>query len=221
VSYLYKRGDTVFHYDEECNRIRTLTIRHQMSGWDEDDWEYYNCTGVDYEDGDGDDIWEVSQRDIFPTHEEAQQRHLTVSDRKVSNSMDDTSKLKAENKLLRTQLGISHHIPIDIDFSDITIEAESTLSDCWKWITTARKRNAPHRKRNISMGDVDSIHLVARAAEELGEVSQAITRDGNQQEELADLFAVLMQLCLEEGFKEDDIASRMLTKLKDIFGVNE
>jgi len=55
----------------------------------------------------------------------------------------------------------------------------------------------------------------------LGEVSQAITRDGNQQEELADLFAVLMQLCLEEGFKEDDIASRMLTKLKDIFGENE
>jgi hypothetical protein len=109
----------------------------------------------------------------------------------------------------------------DDPVEDLLVESDNvSLSDCFEWMALAIARNATHRKRGIKLQDTDSIHLIARIVEELGEVSQAITRDGNQQEELGDLLACIMHLCMKEGFTQHQISSMMITKLEDIFGKN-
>jgi len=98
MSYLYKCGDRVFHYDAKNDTIVSLTIRHTMSGWHRDDWEYYNCVGDNY-DEDGDDIWEVSQNDLYPTLEEAKQRAIRSLQRQVSESSTTTDKIRTRLEL--------------------------------------------------------------------------------------------------------------------------
>jgi hypothetical protein len=93
MAYLYDNGCKVWHYDSENNRIVPLTIRHTMSGWDEDDWEYYNCIGKNY-DEDGDDIWEVSQHTIFPTKKDANDYAIKILQRKVNSSEENAISLR-------------------------------------------------------------------------------------------------------------------------------
>tara|TARA_Y100000034_G_scaffold136240_1_gene211736 strand:- start:1133 stop:1390 length:258 start_codon:yes stop_codon:yes gene_type:complete len=64
------------------------------------------------------------------------------------------------------------------------IQTPVTLSDCWKWVRNAQIRKAVHRKRGTIAGTDGELKLIARATEELGELSQAITRDGNELEEM-------------------------------------
>ena len=65
-----------------------------MSGWSPDDWEYYNCVGENY-DEDGNDIWEVSQHEVFPTREEANHQAIRILQRKIESSNGNTARLSA------------------------------------------------------------------------------------------------------------------------------
>lgn len=94
MSYLYANGDVVYHYDQHTDRIVKLNVRHAMSGWSHDDWEYYNCTGENYEE-DGDDIWEVSQHEVFPTREDANHQAIQILQRKIESFEGSAVRLKA------------------------------------------------------------------------------------------------------------------------------
>lgn len=73
-NYLYNKGDIVYHYDPEIERVVELKIRHRISGWTENDWEYYNCITTNYvptiEEG---IVYEPSQNEICKTKKEAEQ----------------------------------------------------------------------------------------------------------------------------------------------------
>ena len=93
MSYLYSNGDKVWHYDARNDRLVRLTVRHTMSGWSYDDWEYYNCIGENY-DEDGDDIWEVSQHEVFATMEEANQQACKLLQHKIDSADRNVNELR-------------------------------------------------------------------------------------------------------------------------------
>ena len=98
--YKYKKGDIVYHYDTDSCEVVKLKVRHTMSGWDSDDWEYYNCTGENY-DEDGDDIWEVSQNRLFPSKVRAMEYAVDRVQKKMEKNKRKKEKLM--NKLCRFQ----------------------------------------------------------------------------------------------------------------------
>lgn len=65
--YLYNKGDLVFYYDWRDDLIIKLEVRHKMSGWSMNDWEYYNCVNSD----DHREGYEPSQKELYPTYEKA------------------------------------------------------------------------------------------------------------------------------------------------------
>ena len=88
-----------------------------------------------------------------------------------------------------------------------------SLSEAWKKVETAVKENHFHIKRKKRLSEYDIRDIFMRATEELGELSQAMTRDGNEMEEMADLFAVLMHLSMRLGFTEKQLSDMIAEKL--------
>lgn len=94
-NYLFSSGDLVWFYDEDDDLVKRLKIRHKMSGWDECDWEYYNCIGENYE-TDGNDIYEVSQKDLFSNKDDAKLRRKKVLENLLSKKEKEVNKFKAQ-----------------------------------------------------------------------------------------------------------------------------
>ena len=93
--YLFSNGDKVWFYDDECGVVKRLIIRNTMSGWDEDDWEYYNCIGPNYE-SDGNDIYEVSQKDLYFCKSDAELRMKKEIETLINHKEIEINKLKSK-----------------------------------------------------------------------------------------------------------------------------
>jgi hypothetical protein len=77
MSYYFENNDTVYYYDADYNKIRLLRIRHKMSGWCADEWEYYNCVPVEENDLQERGVIEASQNELYKNKNDAIQQAVS------------------------------------------------------------------------------------------------------------------------------------------------
>lgn len=93
-TYLWSNGEIIWFYDKAEDSVKRLRIRHRMSGWDKNDWEHYNCIGDNYEE-DGDDIYEVSQKEVFSSVNEAKAERERCLRNEILKQKEKLRKLEA------------------------------------------------------------------------------------------------------------------------------
>lgn len=89
-----------------------------------------------------------------------------------------------------------------------------SFQECWAWIKQACVEDWILESRQIRMGDCSPEYILNRIMEENGELSQAHTRDGNDLEEIADCFSILMHYAVQKGFSPAEICEEMTRKLE-------
>jgi NTP pyrophosphatase (non-canonical NTP hydrolase) len=96
---------------------------------------------------------------------------------------------------------------------EIDLNQPATLDSCWYLVDRMVKHNWRHKRRCIGLRDVTPSTVIIHMIEELGEISRAHTREGNDLEEIADLMALLFHYAQVKGFSLDDVALQMRKKL--------
>lgn len=92
-----------------------------------------------------------------------------------------------------------------------------TMADVWDLVQGFEKTNPVHIKRGIRFNDSPPDRILIRMTEELGEVCQAHTRDGNDLEEIADLQAILVHYARKKGFTQTQVAEAIFEKLGRVY----
>ena len=88
-----------------------------------------------------------------------------------------------------------------------------TFDELWAWIRRAHEEDWTHVKRADGIKQSPAMLLV-HMTEELGEISKALTTEGNDLEEIADLMGLLMHYAIAIGFSNSEVLEQMETKLK-------
>jgi NTP pyrophosphatase (non-canonical NTP hydrolase) len=89
-----------------------------------------------------------------------------------------------------------------------------TFDDLWDWIERAMQDDLVHKRRGFTMNTVTPEMQICRMTEELGEISKAHTRDGNDEEEVGDHLSVLFHYIQTKRLDKQAVLKQILLKLQ-------